>query len=154
MLHGAGGNDTISGLGGADQLYGEGGADTIDGGAARDYIYGGLGADTLTGGESYDNFVFNTALNGGVDRITDFSHTYDTIRLENAVFTAWTSTGYLASSAFYTGAAAHDATDRIIYNPATGGLSYDADGNGAAAPVQIAQLSTGLNLTASDFYVI
>ena len=89
----AAGNDTISGLEGADQLYGEGGADTINGGNGGDYIYGGLGADTLTGGDSYDNFVFNTALNGGIDRITDFSHSYDTIRLENAVFTALTSIG-------------------------------------------------------------
>ena len=104
MLQGTSGNDTISGLGGQDKLYGEAGADTINGGSGGDYLYGGLGADTLTGGDSYDNFVFNTALNGGVDRITDFSHAYDTMRLENAVFTALTSTGYLPSSAFYAGA--------------------------------------------------
>ena len=29
-----------------------------------------------------------------------------------------------------------------------------ADGTGAAAPVQFAQLSTGLNVASSDFYVI
>jgi serralysin len=70
------------------------------------------------------------------------------------VFTALTSTGYLPSSAFYAGSAAHDASDRIIYNSATGAVSYDSDGNGAAAPVQFAQVSTGLNLTSSDFHVI
>ena len=89
-LHGSSGNDVISGLGGSDRLYGEVGADTINGEAGRDYIYGGLGVDTLTGGDSYDAFVFDTALSGGIDRILDFSHTYDTIRLENAVFTALT----------------------------------------------------------------
>ena len=87
-------------------------------------------------------------------RITDFSHSEDTIRIDNAVFTAWTSNGKLPSAAFFIGAAAHDASDRIIYNPATGALLYDSDGTGAAAPVQFAQLNTGLSLTASDFYVI
>jgi serralysin len=143
----------ISGLDGADQLYGEGGADTINGGNGRDYIYGGLGADTLTGGASYDNFVFDTALNGGIDRITDFSPAYDTIRLENAVFTAL-GVGQLHSTDFYVGAAAHDATDHIIYNRGTGAVFYDADGTGAAAPVQFAVLAPGLAITTTDFYVI
>ena len=135
-------------------LYGGGGADTINAGAGVDLIYGGAGADTLTGGTSSDYYVFDAALNSGIDRITDFSHTSDTIRLENAVFTALTTTGWLAAAAFWSGAAAHDASDRIIYNPATGALSYDSDGTGAAAPIQFAQMNTGLNITATDFYVI
>ena len=85
--------------------------------------------------------------------VARFSHTYDTMRLENAVFTALPA-GYLSSAAFFNGGAAHDATDRIIYNVATGALSYDPDGTGAAAPVQFAVLGTGLNVTANDFYVI
>ena len=152
-IHGTSGNDAISGLEGVDRLYGEGGADTINGGAGSDHIYGRAGADTLTGSSGYDKFVFDAALGSGVDRITDFSHAYDTIRLENAVFTGL-GTGYLGSSQFYIGAAAHDATDRIIYNSATGAVFFDPDGTGSAAPVQFAQLSTGLGLTASDFQVI
>lgn len=153
-LVGTAGNDTINGLGGNDRIYGEAGADTINGGSGRDNIYGGLGPDTLTGGSGYDNFMFNTALNGDIDRITDFSHYYDTILLENAVFTALTSTGYLSSAAFYIGAAAHDATDRIIYNSSTGAVFYDPDGTGAAPAVQFAVLGTGIGVTASDFYVV
>ena len=107
----------------------------------------------LTGGRNYDRFVFNTALKDGIDRIADFWHGADTIWLENSVFTALTTTGQLSSSAFYSGAAAHDATDRIIYNSATGALTYDTDGTGAAAPVQFALVATGLNVTATDFYV-
>jgi hypothetical protein len=41
----------------------------------------------------------------------------------------------------------------IIYDSATGALSYDADGNGAGAAVQFASLSTGLSLTGSSFLV-
>ena len=153
-LHGTASNDTINGLGGSDQLFGEAGVDTINGGAGNDYIRGGLGADVLTGSTNFDRFIFDTSLTGGVDRITDFSHTHDKIWLENAVFTALTSTGDLASAAFHTGAAAHDTSDRVIYNSATGALLYDADGTGAAAPVQFAVLGTGLGLTAVDFYVV
>jgi len=137
-LHGTAGGDTINGLGGADRLYGEAGSDVIYGGEGQDCLYGGLGLDVLTGGGSYDKFVFNTALKDGIDRVTDFWHGADTIWLENSVFTALTSTGPLSSSAFYSGSAAYDATDRIIYNPATGALTYDADGTGGAAPVQFA----------------
>ncbi len=63
-------------------------------------------------------------------------------------------TGYLGPSQFYIGAAAHDATDRVIYNSATGAVFFDPDGTGSAAPIQFALLSTGLGLTASDFQVI
>jgi Ca2+-binding RTX toxin-like protein len=144
----------ISGLEGVDRLYGEAGADTINGGAGSDHIYGRAGADTLTGSSGYDKFVFDSVLSSGVDRITDFSTVYDSIRLENAVFTVLNNTGPLTSSAFYIGTAAHDTTDRIIYNSGTGDVLYDPDGTGAAAPVQFALLSTGLAMTASDFYVI
>jgi serralysin len=152
-LRGTAGSDVIYGLGGADKLYGEAGSDTIDGGNSNDYLYGGSGADVLSGGAGNDKFVFNTALNGGVDRVTDFAHGYDSFRLENGVFSALTTTGQLASSAFYSGTAAHDSTDRIIYNPATGALTYDADGTGSKAPVQIALLGTGLTVSAADFSV-
>ena len=62
--------------------------------------------------------------------------------------------GTLAADAFRIGAAAADATDRIIYNSATGALLFDADGSGAGAAVQFATLDTGLAMTASEFFVI
>ena len=153
MLHGTAANETILGNSGADHLFGGGGVDTINGGTGSDYLYGEAGADVLTGGSGNDGFVFDVAPSSGVDRITDFSHTYDTIWLQDTVFTALTTTGPLASAAFYVGAAAHDATDRIIYNSATGAVLYDPDGTGSAPAVQIALLGTGLNVTANDFNV-
>ena len=52
------------------------------------------------------------------------------------------------------GAAAADATDRIIYNSGTGNLFFDQDGTGAAAQVLFADLATGLALTNNDFFVV
>lgn len=131
----------------ANELRGNSGSNVLNGGAGSDLLWSGSGRDT---------FVFNTALNGSgnVDTITDFSVVYDTIRLENAVFTALGGTGTLTSGAFYKGAAAHDPSDRIIYDSATGALSYDADGNGAGAAIRFAQLTKGLALTNADFLVI
>lgn len=77
----------------------------------------------------------------------------DTVQLENAVFTALTATGWLAAAAFHIGAAAADADDRIIYNDATGALSYDSDGTGAADAVQFATLAHNLAMTNADFLV-
>ena len=52
------------------------------------------------------------------------------------------------------GTAAGDADDRIIYNSATGALSYDSNGNAVGGVTQIAQLDAGTVLTVSDFAVI
>ena len=52
------------------------------------------------------------------------------------------------------GAAAVDLNDYVIYNATTGALSYDADGNGAGAALQIALLGVNLVLTNADFVII
>ncbi len=121
-------------------LYGGAGADTIDGGSGNDYLYGGVGADTLTGGGNSDNFVFNTVLNGGIDRITDFSHTYDTIRLENAVFTALTSTGRLSSPSVLQRhrRARCDGPDHLQLGDGSSELQFRWNGSGRAGPVRTA----------------
>ena len=49
---------------------------------------------------------------------------------------------------------AEDADDRIIYNTTTGYLFYDADGSGAGAAIQFAQLSGAESIDAADFSVI
>ena len=172
-LNGTAGADTIQGLGGDDRLYGQSGNDRLEGGSGRDYLYGstgddallggdgndrlygGAGSDVLTGGANKDGFFFDTSLGASnIDKITDFSTVDDTIDLENAIFTALRSSGTMSSSAFYVGAAAHDSTDRIIYNSDTGALSYDPDGTGSAAAVQFAELSTKLALTYQDFLIV
>ena len=131
-------------------------ANAITGNGGANVLNGGGGTDWLTGGAGNDNFVFDSALNAvtNVDRITDFSAPADTIRLENAIFTALATPGTLAAAAFHTGAAAHDTSDRIIYNAASGALSYDADGTGAGAAIHFATLNPALAITNADFVVI
>lgn len=147
--------NVLTGNTGANSLFGLGGADTLSGGNGNDRLNGGAGLDNLTGGAGSDVFVFNaSAIAANRDTITDFNVAADTMQLENSVFTAVGAPGVMAAAAFTIGAAAADASDRVIYNSATGALYYDSDGVGALAQVQIAMLATGLMLTSADFVVI
>ncbi|WP_421837713.1 cadherin domain-containing protein [Novosphingobium sp.] len=140
------GNDlvnTLIGNDGDNLLTGLGGSDTLNGGAGSDTLLGGLGRDVLTGGTGRDFFVFNTAAaTANVDTITDFNGSEnDKIQLGKSVYSGFTHTGALTADEFYAAAgatSAHDATDRVIYNTATGILYYDADGQGGIAAVQFA----------------
>jgi Ca2+-binding RTX toxin-like protein len=147
ILKGGDGGDRIKGNAGNDRLFGERGNDTL---------YGDGGSDTLIGGSGRDAFVFDaTGFKRGVDRITDFNVTDDTIRLDNAAFKGLVN-GALGSGAFAKNASgnARDASDRVIYETDTGKLFFDADGKGGVAKVHFATLNAGLNLTAADFFVI
>jgi hypothetical protein len=138
----------------ADSLAGDYRDNLLVGGRGNDTLSGGLGADTLTGAAGADVYAFNSALGGGnIDDIGGYSVPQDTIQLENAVFTAL-GAGALAAGAFYIGAAAHDADDRIIYNASSGALLYDADGAGGADAVQFAVMAHNLAMTATDFLVV
>lgn len=139
-----------------DALYGNSAGNVINGGAGNDYLRGYLGNDTLTGCAGNDVFVFNTVPNSATnfDRITDFSVYADTNWLDDAIFAALGAPGVLAAGAFRIGAAAADASDRIVYNSVTGGLDYDADGTGGTGAIRFATLDAGLALTSADFFVI
>jgi serralysin len=166
VLVGDGGNNSIYGQNGNDELAGGAGADFLSGGQHHDTLSGGAGADLLNGGSGADVFQFDGLLgSGNVDTIVDFSAAEgDKLALETHVFrafpdVAFVETAYgssyvnnvMKASAFGLGAAATTAAQRIVYNQATGGLFYDADGTGAAAQVQFAQLKAGLALTAANF---
>jgi Ca2+-binding RTX toxin-like protein len=146
-------NNTILGNTGDNILAGLGGNDTLNGGAGNDQLDGGVGVDRLTGGLGADAFVFTAALGTGVDQVLDFNAAEDVIWLDDAIYTGLT-TGALTADAFAIGSSASDALDRLIYDPTTGALYYDADGSGAGSAVQIATLSTGLALTAANFFGI
>ena len=108
---------------------------------------GGAGSDFFT-------FDMRPSIND-IDTIDDYSVKADTILLYKKFFkVAADSTGFIKSSAFWIGSAAHDSDDRLIYDNATGALYYDPDGIGARAAVQFAQLDANLNLTRKDFLML
>ena len=78
----------------------------------------------------------------------------DTIRLENAVFTALATPGTLGAGSLRIGASPADADDFIIYDSVSGDLFYDLDGNGVALQIKFAHLDPGLLLTNNDFFII
>ncbi len=156
-ITGNSGTNLLTGSNGDDSIDGGAGNDTLAGGRGNDTLSGGAGSDRLTGGEGADVFVFAFAASGSNrDTITDVDTAADRIWLAKSVFAGLSATGTLAEGEFWSGAgvsAAHDASDRLVYNTTSGALFYDADGSGAAAAVQVAQLSAGLALAAEDFFV-
>lgn len=153
-IYGNGGNDLIFGEVGADRLFGGDGSDVLIGGLGADYIDGGPGSDMMGGGPGLDSFVFSEApVAMVVDRILDFQPEHDSILLERADFAGVGAVGALAAARFYVGAAAHDASDRIIYNDATGALIFDSDGTGANPGIQFAIMGAGLAVTVADFTI-
>jgi Ca2+-binding RTX toxin-like protein len=153
------GNDlanTITGNSAANVLKGVGGDDTLKGAGGNDTLYGGTGKDTLYGDAGADTYVFDTPLNAAtnVDKIMGFSAADDTIALDDDIFTAVGAVGTLGAAAFFSGTAAHDASDRIIYNSSTGNIYYDPDGDGAAAQVLFAHVAAGTALTNADFVIV
>ncbi len=152
------GSGSFTGTGNAlnNRITGDGSADTLHGGGGNDVLDGRFGNDLLTGGAGQDRFLFDTALNAAknVDHITDFSSIDDRIQLSDLIFGAAGAPGTLAAEAFHIGNAAADAGDRIIYNSATGALSYDPDGTGTAHATQFATLSAHLNLSNTNFQIV
>jgi Ca2+-binding RTX toxin-like protein len=89
---GTSGNDIINGSEGDDVLTGLRANDFLNGGDGNDILYGGKGSDTLNGGLGNDNLVgsagkdvFVLGAGLGVDTISDFTNSQDTIQLINGL---------------------------------------------------------------------
>jgi Ca2+-binding RTX toxin-like protein len=161
-LNGLDGRDWLYGGDSADKLYGMDGNDYLSGGTADDMLsgwtgddelVGGAGKDTLLGGAGKDAFTFHTAYEG-VDKILDFSVADDQLHITQAGFGKDLSVGTLPTDRFVLGASASSSKERLIYNPSTGALFFDADGNNGQQQIQIAQLSPNLALTASQISIV
>jgi hypothetical protein len=137
----------------ANALQGAGGSDSLSGGLGNDRLSGGAARDALRGGGGDDRFVFDSSLNAGrnVDSILDFVRGDDRIFLDQAVFSGIASEGFLSRAAFREGSVARDASDRILYDAATGKIFYDEDGTGSATAILFAEVRPGLTLTNLDF---
>lgn len=145
VLDGGAAADELRGNAGSDFLVGGAGDDTLDGGTGRDTLAGGAGSDTLTGGGDADRFVLNSLT--GTDTISDFVSGIDRIAINKSVFTA------ISGSMSATPTNLAGLGTAFAYDSASGELTYDANGAGAAEAVVIAQLVPGVTL-ANDFLII
>lgn len=153
VIAGLGGRDKLSGLGGNDTLDGGAGNDRLRGGDGDDLLIGGAGRDKVTGGAGADMFLFNAPLSKNPDKITDFAPGEDIILLDDAIF-AKLVPGALPDQAFFRGASAKDGNDRIGYDPKSGIVLYDTNGDKKGGTYAIAALKHGLDLDAGDFMVV
>jgi len=175
-LYGSYGADTVIGGNGNDSVFGgdatfpdDDANDQLSGGSGNDSLNdvlgdnlfaGGAGNDTLTGGSDRDVFAFSEAPgSANADTIAaGFASDFDAIRLDTAFHSNLGPSGRFASgdARFWSAAGAnsgHDATDRVVYDTASGRLFYDADGDGAAPAQLIAVLQGAPVVTATDIYV-
>jgi len=146
---------TFIGTSKADVFVGNGGNDTLTGGGGKDtFVFGKVYEEVVTGASTTVQTYTNTAFNlTGVDTITDFSRGNDKIELHLDQYSqlAGFSSSMLRVNSTGT---AQDSNDYLVYNTTTKTLSYDADGSGSGAKVDIAIL-TGVNtLSTSDFVIV
>ena len=146
----------LTGNASGNVVVGNDGSNRINGGDGNDELWGEASRSMVV---SRDAFVFNTTLNAmyNVDRIVDFDVADDTIHLDMDVFRRLEERlvgSSLRAGEFFVGSAALDGDDFIIYNDATGELSYDGDGNGAGVAILFARLDAGLELSHLHFLVV
>jgi len=146
-------NNTITGNDANNVLYGKQSNDTLLGEGGDDRIVGGVGNDILTGGVGADCFIRKYSTTA-IDTITDFQTGEDLLGFSASGFGGGLAGRVVLNETQFTiGSAAADSSDRFIYNSATGGLFFDADGIGGTAQVQLFTLSTGLAMTNTDIFI-
>ena len=78
----------------------------------------------------------------------------DSLQLDDGFFAGVGPVGALAAGAFRAGTAAADASDRVIYDSATGRMYFDADGTGATAAILFATFEPGTSVVSGDIFII
>jgi Ca2+-binding RTX toxin-like protein len=152
-----------------NRLIGNLAVNVLSGLAGNDTLDGGSGNDTLTGGDGSDTFVFSQGIKGNknIDTVKDFVHGQDKIYLNADIFTKLaTAVGFesgnepmslaQADSRYLVSAVkvkAVDVNSYLLYDTATGRLSYDEDGSGKLTASSFVTLTGKPVLTLDDFWI-
>jgi len=146
---------TFIGTSKADVFVGNGGNDTLTGGGGKDtFVFGKVYEEVVTGSSTTVQTYTNTAFNlTGVDTITDFTRGTDKLELHLDQYSQLAGFNASMLRVNSTGTA-QDSNDYLVYNTTTKTLSYDADGNGSGAKVDIAVLTGVTTLSTSDFVIV
>jgi hypothetical protein len=158
---GSGHRFTLNGGDGNDYLKG---GNVINGGAGDDYIIASSNTvgSMLTGGLGADIFelpsrarVPGTSSGNNPYQVLDFNPTDDTIYINIGLGGAPVA---VTADQFFIGSGPTTQQHRVIYNPTTGALMYDANGSDGNlitdGNVHFATLPTGLTPTNADFFFI
>jgi Ca2+-binding RTX toxin-like protein len=151
QLHGLDGNDLIDARGATVDLllFGGAGNDTLMS-DSPDTLIGGLGSDTLQGSAGVAQQFRYTATNEGGDSLVAFESGTDTIGVSGSTFGVGAIT---AGVNFFTAAPGTPVgTTAPVFLFNSGTLSYDSDGDGAAAAVALVTLQSG-TIAANDLLV-
>ncbi len=155
-LEGGGGTTQFSGIrgfeggSGADTIIGSALGDRISGREGDDVLEGLAGKDSLTGGLGADTFVLGFA--GPADILTDFTSGTDQIWIYAG--DVGLLDGPLDPGRLTLGATALGAFPQLVFDGATGMLSWDGDGDGAQAGRALAMLGVGSVLAATDVVIV
>ncbi|MCB4812270.1 calcium-binding protein [Methylovorus menthalis] len=138
-----------------DRFVGNGGNDTLTGNDGSDtFVFGKVHTQVVTGASTTVQEYVDTAFNlTGVDTITDFLSGTDFLELNTDQFSSLVGFG-AGNFVVGAGATAADANDYLLFDSNTHTLSYDADGNGVGAAINIAVLTGVTSLSVDDIVVV
>jgi hypothetical protein len=144
---------TTTGMSTRDWINAGAGDDSINSNGGDDYIIGGIGNDTITSGSGNDTILYYETTEGS-DTITDFFTAVDCLAFRgntsggSTFFDFAPGASLTPGSNFITSGSPGTTGATFIY--IGGVLSYDADGSGGGAAVNIATFTSSPNLVASD----
>jgi Ca2+-binding RTX toxin-like protein len=153
-------DDQLVGNNSANVLNGGDGDDTLIGNGGNDMLIGGTGADTLNSGSGQDVLVYQSLFFAGVDLIQGFSVPNDTLAFSAAGFGGGLVAGQqlVAGTTFVSNIAPVATTPvgigAFLYDTDGQDLSYDADGSGSGAALQLAHFDAAAALTPDDFTIL
>jgi Ca2+-binding RTX toxin-like protein len=138
-LYGSQLQNTINGNAGNDIIYGGAGADILNGGDGDDRLIGEAGVDILIGGLGADRFILNSPIGlGEVDTIVDFNSGLDQIYISRVAL------GIAATAAWtYVTDGQAVSPNTLLFDSSTHFISFDADGAGPGAAVNVGYWSGG-----------